>query len=91
MATRLWRGGNKKAIIFCWKRQNKWVGWRGGIKVPILWILLCRRNKVEIWNFLIALKRTAGGYLSAADRQVLQRLSTKIRFISPPGGSGKIN
>lgn len=44
-----------------------------------------------MWNFLIALRRKAGGYLSAADGQVLQQLSTEIRFISPPGGSSTIN
>lgn len=44
-----------------------------------------------MWNFLIALRRKAGGYLSAPDRQVLQQLFTKIRFISPPGGFGTIN
>lgn len=84
MATRVWRGSNKRAIIFCWKRHNKWAG-DGEVEYKILWILLC---KSKTWNVLIALTWAAGGYLSAADGQVLRRLSAKIRFMCPPGGSG---
>lgn len=92
VATRLWRGSNKKSYhLLLEETEQMGRRWRGGIWDQILWILLCRRKKLKIWNFLIALKRATGGYLSAADRQVLQRLSTKIRFISPPGGFRKIN
>lgn len=45
-----------------------------------------RGEKVKDVEFLNCIKEAAGGDLSAADRQVLRRLLTEIRFISPPGG-----
>lgn len=79
----LWRGGNKKEHLESPRKIREMEGWN--IKSEFF-EFYSARGKVKDVEFLNCVKEAAGGDLSAADRQVLRRLLTQIRFISPPGG-----